>query len=369
MQGSVFNKFSIDRKIIKWEKHLDVETPVQKIGEMFFKRDDYFAPLGYGGINGAKLRQCIFLINEKRKTIKTVYSGASVLSPQIPMSSAVCKHYGLRSVNVVGATKPESVLRNKMMDLATRFGAELDFIKVGFNPALQRRVKELVENDVNSTELKYGIAVDSKDNMDKIRRFHLLSARQVLNIPEHIEDLVIPSGSCNSTISILYGLNKYISGRKKHMNVHLVGIGPRKIEFIRDRLPALSNLDSYNYLDFKIGKGALYKMYNMPKLCKFTLNYYDLHTTKYVTYSQKMPYDYKGVKLHPTYEGKVMTYLKDKLPELEKPTTLFWIVGSEPDISFMPIKIVGEKPKKVNNHLDSIYAPEDDWEKIWSGGL
>ena len=62
-------------------------------------------------------------------------------------------------------------------------------------------------------------------------------------------------------------------------------------------------------------------------------------------------------------------YLKDKLPELEKPTTLFWIVGSEPDISFMPIKIVGEKPKKVNNHLDSIYAPEDDWEKIWSGGL
>ena len=32
----VSNKFSIDRKIIKWEKHLDVETPVQKIGEMFF---------------------------------------------------------------------------------------------------------------------------------------------------------------------------------------------------------------------------------------------------------------------------------------------------------------------------------------------
>jgi len=65
------------------------------------------------------------------------------------------------------------------------------------------------------------------------------------------------------------------------------------------------------------------------------LYYYDLHSTGYVDYQQQMKYDFEGIELHPTYEGKVMTYLRDKLPHLANENTLFWIVGSKPYLTEM----------------------------------
>jgi len=41
-------------------------TPVEKIGALWFKREDKFVPLGYGGINGSK-RVCVWLISEAVK--------------------------------------------------------------------------------------------------------------------------------------------------------------------------------------------------------------------------------------------------------------------------------------------------------------
>ena len=43
--------------IFTMEDHLLDLTPVENIGGMWWKREDKFAPLGYGGINGSKLRQ------------------------------------------------------------------------------------------------------------------------------------------------------------------------------------------------------------------------------------------------------------------------------------------------------------------------
>lgn len=38
---------------------LDAFTPVQKVGDYFFKRDDLFAPFNDIPLNGGKVRQCI----------------------------------------------------------------------------------------------------------------------------------------------------------------------------------------------------------------------------------------------------------------------------------------------------------------------
>ena len=59
---SIFDVLSIDRNKVKWEDYISVLTPIERIGDMHFKREDLFAPLGVGGINGSKLRQAIYLV-------------------------------------------------------------------------------------------------------------------------------------------------------------------------------------------------------------------------------------------------------------------------------------------------------------------
>ena len=67
---TIFNTLSLSRNDIKWEDYLFELTPVEKIGNIYFKREDKFAPLGAGGINGSKLRQCIWLTEQDRKSTR-----------------------------------------------------------------------------------------------------------------------------------------------------------------------------------------------------------------------------------------------------------------------------------------------------------
>lgn len=87
MENSIFPVLSIDPDESKWEDHLFDLTPVEKVGDMWFKREDKFAPLGYGGINGSKLRQAIWLVLEQSKIekseVSSLISGASIKSPQL----------------------------------------------------------------------------------------------------------------------------------------------------------------------------------------------------------------------------------------------------------------------------------------------
>ena len=42
-----------------WEETLYDLTPIDEVNGLRFKREDKYAPLGYGCINGSKLRQLI----------------------------------------------------------------------------------------------------------------------------------------------------------------------------------------------------------------------------------------------------------------------------------------------------------------------
>jgi hypothetical protein len=65
------------------------------------------------------------------------------------------------------------------------------------------------------------------------------------------------------------------------------------------------------------------------------LVHYDLHSTKFSSYGDKMPFRKSRIDFHPTYEGKALHYM-ERNPGMfnwyndPDGTSLFWIVGSAP---------------------------------------
>ena len=341
MSNSIFPVLSLDRNKIHWEDYLFTPTPVEKIGDMYFKREDKFAPLGYGGVNGSKLRQCIWLIEEYVKNSPNpvgLVSGTSVKSPQLPIGSSVAEHFGLRSVHVIGATNQRCAILHPNVELATWFGALFNIqSKVAYNPVLQSRVRKFLNEDKKLKDyfyLEYGITLDHRNHpKEKVEQFHRLGADQLQNLPEHIENIIISAGSYNSMVSVLYGVAKYKPKNLK--NIYVLGIGPNKIKYVEDRLRLIGesvNLDTNIFSrDFKHSPKEMefYRELYPNKEYQYNIVHHDLHLAKYVTYQDEMKFDYEGVEFHPTYEGKTMKYIKQFLPELWNEGSMYWIVGSK----------------------------------------
>lgn len=375
MQGTIFKNPSLDRAITKWEDMLYEPTPVQSIEHegktMMFKRGDYFAPLGYGGINGDKLRVAIWLMLEHLKNggSPDIVHGTVVGSPQSPMATAVSRHFGGETITVLGATKPKTAIKHGMVEMSAWFGSKFDFVGSGYNSTIQPRCKKIViENKPNAFYLEYGITTDHKietNTAERIRDFHSVGAHQVANIPDTVKDLIIPAGSCNCTMSVLLGLAMYPKPNLER--VHLVGIGPNRIKWIETRLKMIQETDPVTYknlLNFKKNythnkdlekatrSNALWEdIIETPKNSEpaFELVHYDLHTTNWVRYHDLIPNGWGNIELHPRYEGKVLEYMKKQLPHLIKEDSLFWIVGSKPSIE--PMKQycpeLGEVPESI----------------------
>lgn len=342
-----------DREKVRWEDHFFDLTPVEKIGGLYWKREDKFAPLGYGGINGSKLRQCCWLVKgyvdsrfNKGRAVGIV-SGASVKSPQISMGTAVAKYFGLESVMVIGATNPTSALKHENVAVAAWLGAKFVINPVAYNPALQDRVRALQASDERLKHhylLNYGITIPKDASDEVIEAFHFLGSHQVENIPDDVHTLVIPAGSCNSAVSIMYGLARF---RPRGLRrVVLFGIGPNRLDFILDRIQAIERVTGLLIArmfrpDFIHNRE---KEPGWPKrvtrdVHEFTLTHFDLHGSGYASYQDEMPEFHEGIELHPTYEGKVWRYMMEHRTDLRRilgddrfpdEGTLYWIVGSKP---------------------------------------
>jgi hypothetical protein len=355
--NSLFATQSIDRNLIHWEDHILDQSPVEKIGEMYFKREDTFAPLGMNGINGSKLRQCIWLVNRYVKGTANplgLVSGASVKSPQLSMGTAVATHYGLPSVHVLGATKESTAWKHENVTIATWLGAKFDIQKVGYNPVLQRRVANMLAGDYAGWfHLEYGISLNHQLSDPRlIENFHAVGAEQVKNLPDDIETLILPAGSCNSVTSVLYGLAKH-GGPKKLKKLVLLGIGPTRLNWIYERLHIIE-LASGIKINTLFDRHFVHDPKEQAEQFhtetpRWEMWHYNLHSTKFASYQDEMPFTYHGLNLHPTYEGKMMTYLSQNLPELMKETSCFWIVGSRGTKEAMAKALpqMGDFPRKV----------------------
>lgn len=302
---SIFPTHTLDRDAIQWEDYLGELTPVENHKGVWFKRDDLFLPLGPGGPGGSKCRQLIWYINRYREGKTHVLSGASLQSPQLLMSTIVGAHYGLPSRLVV-YSKPETVLRHSSPRISAGFGASFEYAKGPYNPILQKKVEELTRTD--SLVVHYGITMEhSKYDADSVRKFHEVGARQTSNIPEEVETVIFPAGSCNSLCSFLLGMSR---DPKNVKTIFAMQIGPDKREWLYERL---------RYIGVE------------PNNFTFQIKWYSLHDTGYASYTDRMYEYFDGIEFHAVYEGKMWRWLNKQGGITSDNKTLFWIVGGEPE--------------------------------------
>lgn len=285
-----------------WEAQMDALTPWELREGVWFKREDRYAPLGYGGPNGAKMRQLQHLFQRYRGGASRVLTGASVLSPQHSMTAILAAHHGLPSVHVVGSTTQATMVRHPNVAMSLGFGAEFRIIPVGYNPALQKEVARLTDED--TFVVPYGITRDISAPSEELLAFHEVGARQTQNLPDDLRRLIIPAGSCNSLTSILLGLSR---DPKNLRMVYAVGIGPDRREWTRQRLRRMG-VDP-DRLPFRWAERSLH--------------------AEGVSYGDRVRQSFGGITLHPTYEGKVMRHVLAEDLLARDGRTGFWIIGAE----------------------------------------
>jgi 1-aminocyclopropane-1-carboxylate deaminase/D-cysteine desulfhydrase-like pyridoxal-dependent ACC family enzyme len=344
---SVFPTLSMDRERVRWEEYLGALTPVTPGRAVWYKREDAFAPLGYGGINGAKLRQLVHLVHQyvQRGGRAGVLTGASVLSPQNSMAAVVAAHYGLDTTIVLGGTKPESCLRHENVAIAAAAGARFEFVPVGYNPALQRAVADFAARPryQGHYRLHYGISTPPGATTAEIAAFHALGANQVRNVPAEVRTLVMTLGSAYSAASVLLGVAQHRPAGLRR--VVLLGIGPTKLDFLQERLVLLGRAAGVDVTGL-FGRRyhhhpGLEVRHQPPAGAPLLLEHYDLHTTGFAAYGDRMPWQQDGIGFHPTYEGKAMAYLARHPGEFawwHQPAegeVLFWVIGSAPSLHAM----------------------------------
>jgi hypothetical protein len=280
-----------------WHDCIYELTPVERIGDIWFKREDTFSPDGMH--NGSKFRQLIWLFS--RKSYPGVASGAVTGSPQLPMVASCAQHYGMKCVQFTGARKNMALAGEKL-------GAKTILVNPGYGPLLNKRAKDYAEAH-GWLRIETNITVTT--NAADIEAFHRVGSEQVRNLPDHIETLIIPAGSRNSAVSILYGLHRYPpENLKKVIFMH-----------INKNLTAHEN-EMWARLN-ACGVTAL----------PYQFETHDVFANAYTSYEKLMRYSYHGLTTHPRYEGKCMNFIADHpadfTPHLND-KTLFWIVGSEP---------------------------------------
>lgn len=277
-------------------------TPVEKIEDIYFKRDDKFAPFE-NKINGSKLRQCILLFDKNKENIqKGVITATSILSPQAPIVSEICKYYQVPCTIFYGGTTYERLKDLPYSSLCVNNGATIEIVsKSGRQSALQYHVEQRISK-THELNIKYGM--DLENNLDV---FLESTADQVQNLPDDLDNLVVSCGSAITTIGILLGCALY---KKNIRNIYAIGIAPNRIDKIKkyvsilqDKMDVVINLDNFKYIDaYSTLKGFKYE--NIKKE------------------------SYGNINFHTRYEAKTFCWLKDNI-DYKKEKTCMWIVGGE----------------------------------------
>lgn len=335
--GTIFDvtKDSFDRSKVKWEDHMGTLTPVQKGERVWYKREDWWAPLGYGGVNGFKARQATWLFKRYAEGATRVLFAGSVKSTQHGQSAVLARYFGLPSTHVMGATSPETCVKHETVAIAQAMGGEFDFIKVAYNPSLRKRLRELSAANPGSFVVAYGLGLDHKTHTaEEVRLYHEVGASQAANIPDHIDRVVIPAGSCHAAISVMLGLHRLQRSR----TVDLVGVGPKRLSWMQERL-------AYIGMEFRFDLGGNFQLWqNGESFLAGRLH--DLLGSKYCTYQDRWTEEHDGIVFHPTYEAKVMRYLHEVTPHLLSERTLVWVIGSEPRLSVLQPWVDGRSSRR-----------------------
>lgn len=281
------------------------DSPVELRDGIWVKREDLYT--GPFGVNGSKWRTWQSVV-DGRQDLEVVV-GASVHAPTMPIAAVACAVAEIPCTVIVGGTTVEKARRHRYVQIAEEAGAELRAIGVGYAPALRKAARTLAAENVGAWVLAPPDPAEAGEA--DLQAFLDPVAQQVRTLPAEVTDLVIPFGSGNTAAGILYGLSRF-PGDTAVQRVHLIGIGPDRLPWLGEILEA-AGVDT---LDFR-------ETYEMETL--------QTHPW-FAAYGDRMPGQFDGIDLHPTYEGKVVRYLDLLRPDWwtrRDGTTALWIVGGE----------------------------------------
>ena len=276
-------------------------TPVQHIGNYYFKRDDLFQPFDFSPANGSKLRQGLLLCEKNISLVKNgIFTGTSIHSPQAVICASLARYYGVPCTIVYGGTNEQSIKKNKYAQICKRLGANFEFCGMGYNAVVSAKAQQLA-NISNGFNIKYGF--DLRNNTDV---FMGSVAEQVQNIPDRLDYLVITVGSAITVTGVLLGIEKY---QKRVRNVVAVGCAPNRLQKIMHYAEIIKAQSGYE-LPLEI------------------LSYQDCYNKlKGYKYEDTQKAQYGGVVFHPRYEAKTFNFMQRYLSKSAK--TLMWITGHE----------------------------------------
>lgn len=275
-------------------------TPVEEYDGILYKRDDRFMPFSDVPVNGGKVRQCCCLFLNNYKKIENdcdslVATATSVNSSQGLIVSRVANEFGFESLIVFGATKKETLMKYPMVRWMLEFGSKLDYkCKIGYDSALTRRI-----NEINYTNRLFHVRFGTKLESDPDAIINSV-ANQVQNLPDDLDNLVIPAGSAINAGSILCGLKKY-------------NIKPKKIFIVQ--------IAGYNR------QNTLHRIFNRLKI---TLPYpkYEFVADNTYPYSRQLDRKLNDTEnLDPVYAAKAYDWMIKNI-DYKNEKTLLWIVGN-----------------------------------------
>lgn len=253
-------------------------TPIEKHGELYFKRDDMF---NVCGVKGGKARSAFYiirnaLIKEFPSCSPTFVTAGSRMSPQCEIVSTICESFGVECHLFMPNGKETSVTKN----ISKNKFSVIHRTKVGYNSVLLHDATNFAK-DNGYVYIPFGM--ECVDNIETTKH-------QVRNIPKEVKRIVVPCGSGMSMISIIKGLEYY-----KMFDVEVLGIivGKDPQKTFKRFLP--NDLFSNTRIKYLFEQSEL-KYEQSPKITNIC-----------------------GIELDPIYESKCIPFLKEN--------DLLWIVG------------------------------------------
>jgi len=270
------------------------------------REDQYRGPFG---VNGSKYRTWKANVGwaADRGHDGIVIAG-SVHAPTIIIGAVAAMQASLYCTVIVGGTTVEKALRHPYVRGCHLAGANIEAIPVGYAPALKKAARTFEAGNRGTWRMAPPEPGEAREGA--FEEFLGPVGDVVKEIPRETETLVIPFGSGNTAAGIFYGLAAGF-GPPALKRVVLIGIGP-------DRLPWLHEMLN------TAGVG-------LEQVGEFPFEVVHLQTHPwFAEYGDRMPEQFHGITMHPTYEGKVIRYLNLLKPDWwtrRDGTTTLWIVG------------------------------------------
>ena len=254
-------------------------TPVEKIGNIWVKRNDLYE---LAGCKGGKVASAYKLIlDAKEKGYDTVVTTGSRQSPQCEIVSCLCEMENMKCHLLMPSGEDTKVLRtiyNNKNSTLHRYTK-----RCALQVNLNKYAKKMAEEN-NWYLIPFGMQCTK--NVD-------LVAKQVVNIPKEVKRIVVPVGSGMTFCGVMKGLVDC-----KRLDIELVGVvtggNPEKIiSIFRPKFVELPKwrLEVF-HPEFKRGKDR---------------------------YALRAQASIGDIELDEVYEAKCMEFIQDG--------DLFWIVG------------------------------------------